>query len=120
MEGRGVPVQQHPPLTWGLAVAVALRMAVWGYPNAGIGVLLGHDCLLRIMEMLRLQTAHISHPEDPRFGFENKRMFLRMKKTKKGLNQDVDVMRPEVCKLVKWWMHGKAENEESLGPPRSD
>ncbi len=38
------PVQSYPPLTWELAVLIAVRMIRDGHFTAGVGFLLAFDC----------------------------------------------------------------------------
>ena len=67
---KGRPATSYPPLTWELAVVIAVQMVRNGYYRYGIATLLGFDCLLRISEFMGLCARDISVPGDARMGSE--------------------------------------------------
>lgn len=103
---RMAPSQAHPPMTYDLAVLVAVHMARHGLWRYAVATLLAFDCLLRVGELVGLQREDIADSGDLRMGSEYKGMALRLRKTKTGPNQWVDVQDPVVRFLVRDLMHG--------------
>jgi hypothetical protein len=98
---RVVPSQAHPPMTYDLTLLVAVHMARRGLWRYAVGTLLAFDCLLRVGELVGLQRADIADSGDARMGSEYKGMALRLRKTKTGPNQWVDVQDPIVRVLLR-------------------
>jgi len=98
---RLAPSQAHPPITWELAVLVAVHMARNGLWFHAVGTLLAFDCLLRIGELVGLQREDVADSGDLRMGSDFKGMALRLRKTKTGPNQWVDVKEATVCTLLR-------------------
>ena len=95
------PTQSHPPITWDLAVLVAVRMARLGFWAYAVGILLAFDCLLRVGELVSLVTTDVADAGDSRIGKEYKGLALRLRKTKTGPNQWVSVKDPSVSFLLR-------------------
>jgi integrase len=55
----GRAVQRHPPITWPLTLVVARRMMAAGHNAAGVAVVLGFDCALRINEAAALRIGDV-------------------------------------------------------------
>ena len=97
------PSEQHPPLTWPLACAIAIALVRRGLPRYAVGVLLSFDCLLRVHELAALRPVHVqdgnhrAHEHNMRG-----RVLLHLPKTKANEVQSVEVWRPEVRRLVLW------------------
>lgn len=113
--GRLMPPKKRPPLTWPLTCAIALRAVSWGYPNVAIAVLLGFHCYLRIGELLGIAVTDVADVGDPRAGFGNAQMFVRLAQTKTGPNQDVVVYNPAVAALVRLQLATRKPDELLFG-----
>lgn len=94
------PVVKRPPLIRPLAVAMALRLVVWGWPSLGAAVLLAFHCYLRIGELLRVEDWHLVPPRSIRAGRANRFGFVHIPKAKTGTQQDVEVTDPDVAWVV--------------------
>ena len=95
------PTVSYPPLTFELAAAVAVKMAFSGNWSAGVAVLLGFDCLLRIGELTSLRREDVADAKDARVSSTFRGMALRLVKTKTGPNQWVEVSDRRVQRLVR-------------------
>jgi len=93
--------KSYPPLTWELAVAIAVQLARSGKRREAIGLLLGFDCLLRVSELCGLERRDVADDRDARISGEHKGMVLRFRATKTFKNLWVKVMHPEVRQLVR-------------------
>ena len=97
---RIAPTISHPPLSWDLCVLVAWELVRRGYPCYALGVLLSFDCLLRINELLALTFEDVSLPGDLRLsGARPAQVLIRLKHTKTGKNQWVQVRHPFI---IEW------------------
>jgi integrase len=95
--------KSYPPMPWEVAVVVAMQMArTYGDVALGIAVLLGHDCLLRIGELLSLKTDSIADAGAVGVGPTLAGMGIWLKHTKTGPNQSVTVEREAVARLLRW------------------
>lgn len=90
----------YPPLTWELAVAIAVRMMRRGARLAAIGVLVAFDCLLRVGELCGLRKDDVVDARSGRLGGEAKGVALRLANTKTGPNKFVIVEDPQVARLL--------------------
>lgn len=95
------PSVPWPPVTWPVAVAVAVRMVINGSMAGGIGVLLAFDCLLRVGELVSLRACDIVEAGDKRVGGGFDGMWLRLARTKTGTNKSVRVRSEAVRVLVR-------------------
>jgi integrase len=95
------PSQSYPPLTWELTVLIAIQMVRNKALRAAIGTLLAFDCFLRINELLSLKKSDIADAGDNRIGANFAGMALRLRTTKTGKNQWVEVDNPQIRKLVR-------------------
>ncbi len=93
------PSVPWPPVTWPVAVAVAVRMVANGSPSGGLGVLLAFDCLLRVGELVALRACDVVEAGDRRVGGSFAGMWLRLARTKTGSNKSVQV-RSEAVRLL--------------------
>jgi integrase len=96
---RMMPSQQYPPLAWDLAVVIGVHLAVNGRWALGVGTLLAFDCYLRVGELCGLRRKDVADCGDPRMGAVYTGMALRLKHTKTGKNQWVEVRSPVVRTL---------------------
>jgi integrase len=94
------PVLSYPPLTWELTVVIALKIAVRSWPLA-IGTLVAFDCFLRVGELVGLKREDVADSNDARLGSDFKGMALRLRKTKTGPNQWVEVENKDVMSLLR-------------------
>jgi integrase len=99
---RLTPDKSYPPLTWELAVVIAVQMARAGYHRYGIGVLIAFDGLLRVSELCNIMISDIADDGDDRIGMEHKGMLLHLRSTKTGKHQWVQLRDPSVIRLVRW------------------
>lgn len=96
-----VPSVPHPPLTWDLAVCIGVRQACTGRWLHGVATLLAFDCYLRIGEFTSLTRGDVADAGDLRLGSGHEGMALRLRHTKTGPNQWVNVRNPDVITLVR-------------------
>ena len=98
------PVVSRPPLTWELTLVIAVEAAKIHHPLLSLAFLLAFDCLLRINEVLALEKGDIAGPGDDRLLLNSDKLLIRLKVTKTGKQQWVQVRRP----LVASWLRGRA------------
>ena len=108
------PSTPRPPLTWNLTTVMAIRMVWMGRPEAAIATLLAFDCYLRISEFCGLRVADVSSPADHRLDGSS-RVLCRLRNTKTGRNQWVEVRRPEVIALLTLAKAGKSPEASLFG-----
>jgi integrase len=108
------PAVSYPPLTWELAVVIAVQLVRHGLLHHGIGVLLAFDCFLRIGELVGLRRSDVADDGDARMGSGHRRMMLRLRQTKTGVNQWVEVESTEVQWLVRQLVRSCATAETKL------
>ena len=95
------PSVPHPPLTWPITCVIALDMIKRGHFNEGILTLLAFDCYLRINEALGLCREDIALGSDVRIGAGRPdRLYIRLRKTKTGSEQGVEVINEDVKVLL--------------------
>lgn len=95
------PSVPHPPLTWPITCIIALDMIKRGHFNEGVATLLAFDSYLRINEALGLYREDIALGDDVRLGAgAPDRMYVRLRKTKTGTEQGVEVLNDDVKTLV--------------------
>ena len=97
---RAHPSESHPPLTWELTCLLATWLTLHHHHDAGLAVLVGFDCYLRIGEILGLKVSDIASANDPRLGAAYSGSMLRLAKTKTGRNQSVTIENPSVARLL--------------------
>jgi integrase len=66
-----VPAVSYPPMSWDVACAVAVVMAARGYERHAVGVLVAHDCLLRVSELCAIKAVNVADVGDARMGSEH-------------------------------------------------
>ena len=97
-----VPSVPYPPLTWDLAVCVAVHMSGNTSDSShGLAVLLAFDCYLRVGELVGLRRCDVADTGDVRMGSAYRGMSLRLARTKTGRNQWVTVRHPHVIFLMR-------------------
>lgn len=94
------PPVSYPPLTWELAVAIAVQMARHGALAQAVATVLAFDCYLRINEYCQLRAEDVSSSQDARLGREYTGVALRLRSTKTGPNQWVQVEHQAVRTLL--------------------
>lgn len=94
------PAQSYPPLTLDLAVLIAVQMCRQGKLEYGIGTLLAFDCFLRVGELANLRCNDVAGTGDSRMGSEYAGVALRLRATKTGPNQWVQVEDNNVKSLL--------------------
>ena len=96
-----IPSRQYPPLTWPVTKVIAVDMVKRGRMLEAIGTLLAFDCYLRISELLGLMHEDIVPGTDARMGGGGAdRVYLRLRRTKTGLEQGVEINDREVKTLA--------------------
>jgi len=111
---KAVPTTQRPPISWSLAVAMAMWLARDRGLDYGVALLLGHDCLLRVSELCKLRRQDIVWPGDIRVGNEYKGTVIRLPKTKTGLNQSVVIQREGVITSLRMVAGGRINKDGPL------
>jgi integrase len=96
-----VPGRSYPPLTWELAVTIAVQMCRSGHYQYGVGVLLAFDCFLRVSELCGITKDNIADTGDHRIGVEHKGTLISLPTTKTGKNLWVEIRDPSVLTLVR-------------------
>jgi hypothetical protein len=95
------PGRSYPPLTWELAVVIAVQMSRSGHYEYGVGLLLAFDCFLRVSELTNINIDNIADEGDHRIGVEHKGILLSLTSTKTGKNQWVEILNPSVIILIR-------------------
>lgn len=94
------PPVPYPPLTFELTVAIAVQIIRHGAFNEAVATVLAFDCYLRINEFCQLRVDDVSNSQDARLGREYTGTALRLRSTKTGPNQWVQVEHPAVQTLL--------------------
>lgn len=105
------PSVSTPPMSFQIAVAVAVTMAKSGYIEAAIATLLAWDCYLRVSEYCDLQVRHVVEYDDtrnllPAAAQTNSRWrtgartVIALPDTKTGLHQSVPVQNAQIDDLL--------------------
>jgi len=94
------PNVSYPPLTWELAVLIAVQMARSGHYKFGVATLLGFDCLLRIGEITALRRENFADGKDVRLGAVYQKAMVAINKAKTGKFQSVAIEAESVKALV--------------------
>jgi hypothetical protein len=98
---RLVPAVQYPPFTRDLACAVSVVMRLWGYQRYAVATLLAFHCMLRVGELCMLRKCDVGDDGDGRLGSAHRGVVLRLRKTKRGVNQSVRVDDPDAAALLR-------------------
>lgn len=114
------PSSCPPPISWDVALAIAVDLWIAGDHDAAIIVLLAHDCYLRVGEALRLCVRDFSDPGSnvnlaaltPGLGAA----CLRLGHTKTGRNQFVTIRDSLVLDLLRRHVTGKPESSPIFTP----
>lgn len=91
----------HPPLTWNLTCAIAIRLIQRGFWRYAVGTLLAFDCFLRISELCSLVKEDVSFPGDSRVDKDYQRVGIRLRHTKTGPNKFVEVHSEPIIMLLR-------------------
>ena len=110
------PSTSYPPLTWELAVVLACHLTSRGHLREGVGVLLSFDCLLRVGELVGLRRCDVADSGDLRLGSEYRGTALRLRHTKTGPNQWVQVDNSAVRDLLRCAVRSAAKSTDFLFP----
>ena len=94
------PSVAYPPLTWELAVVISIQMLRRRRRAEAVATLLGFDCYLRLSEICGLHVADVVNSGDVRLGGAYRGVALRLRTTKTGNNQWVEVGDAAVRRLV--------------------
>lgn len=96
------PSLAHPPLSWELTVAIAMRLVECGHWRDAIGTMLAFDCLLRVGELVGLHREDVAFAgDDPRVGGALSETLLRLRSTKTGPDKSVTVQHPALVSLLR-------------------
>ena len=85
------PSESYPPLTWELTVVIAVQMLRAGRRPEAVATVLAFDCYLRISEMVALRVGDVVDSGDHRLGAVYRGVACRLRYTKTGPNQWVEV-----------------------------
>jgi hypothetical protein len=107
------PTRSYPPMLWELAVVISMTMIKQGEINAGLATLLAFDAYLRINEFCNLMVSDIASAGDSRLGTTSisTKMALRLRHTKTGKDQFVQVKRDNVSRLIAQHTNGHSGHE---------
>jgi integrase len=81
------PSVRYPPLTWELAVVIAVQLVRHDCWEMAVGTLLAFDCMLRIGELVGLKREDVADAGDPRLNAADDRVQLCLRHTKTGDNK---------------------------------
>lgn len=110
------PSQSYPPMTWELAVLVAVHLTRNGKLRYAIATLLAFDCFLRVGELVSLRKCDVADSGDSRLGRMYQGLALRLRQTKTGPNQWVEVHDSDVMQLVRMVLECTSSDGDSLFP----
>lgn len=96
-----MPSESYPPLTWELAVLIAVQMLRAGHHRYAVGTLLAFDCLLRVGELASLTARDIAEAGDARMGAEYRHTTVAIRRAKTGRNQSVVLLNDDVRELLR-------------------
>lgn len=114
------PKQSWPPLTWGLACAIAVTLTRSGRREAGMAVLAMYTGMLRIGEACKLRLKDVVFGDNKQLGgvVQPTEAVLRLGSTKTGPNQAAEIDHPVVVRLLRdfkaWRRQQGADDETSL------
>lgn len=119
---RVVPSISHRPLTWPIVVAIARTMAANGYTDCAVATLVAFDGLLRVGELVAINVADVSFPDDSRRGAASRSsrqsagssshpthrhpgsVYIRLAVTKTGANQTAEISNPDIIALLRHYV----------------
>jgi len=78
-----------------------MQLVRHGWLKHAIGVLLAFDCFLRVGELVGLRKSDVADRGDVRVGSTHRRMLIRLRQTKTGVNQWVEGESTEVQWLIR-------------------
>lgn len=110
------PAESYPPLTWDLTVLIAIQMVRQDNVRHAIATLLAFDCFLRVGELVGLKKVDVADVNDQRLGSEYQGTSLRLRKTKTGPNQWVQVLDENVVQLLRCVMDTTHKSSDLLFP----
>jgi hypothetical protein len=108
----GITPEKHAPMTWPLACEMSRRLTADGECGAGVAVLLGFDCCLRVSEAaaLRLDDVVDAAAVDARLRGPAAGLLLRIRNPKTGdLDQSVPVLSAVASGLLREWLAERRE-----------
>jgi integrase len=105
---RLTPSVSYPPITWELTVVIAVALARGGYHGEATSCLLAFHCYLRVGELVNLRIRDVILPHDPRMGRAFVGMALRLRTTKTGPEQWVEIRRDDVGEILSEWIARRA------------
>lgn len=115
------PAKPYPPMTWEVAVSVALLLARrFSSLRWGLAVLLSFDCLLRVGELLGLDKEDVAFSQDPRLNADSSCAMLRLRHTKTGPNKWVRVENLAVIALLRTVVQASADGQLLFSFPVAD
>jgi hypothetical protein len=98
------PVHRRPPISWEVAVCMAMWMATHGYVAEGIATLVSFVGYFRISEVTSMLVQHVSTQSDPRLGSAYSGVAVYLPKSKTGDFQSVKIDNGPVAKLLSTWV----------------
>ena len=96
-----VPSVSHPPLTWDVAVCIAVSLTSSDGLQAGLATLLAFNCYLRVGELCNLRKEDVAFSQDARMGSAFSGCSLRLRHTKTGPDQWVRVRSQPIRVLLR-------------------
>ncbi|HEY9756879.1 MAG TPA: site-specific integrase [Oculatellaceae cyanobacterium] len=81
------PSIRYPPLTWELAVVIAVQLVRHERWDMAVGTVLAFDCMLRVGELVSLVREDVADAGDARLNASDRHMQLCLRHTKTGDNK---------------------------------
>jgi integrase len=108
------PPAVHPPISFDVAVLIAVTLAKNGFVEEAVGTLLAFDGLLRVGELANLHLSDVADAKDVRFGSEYRGLSLRLRITKTGPNKFVMLRDEKVKSLLRWFIRRRGSKRDKL------
>ena len=96
-----VPAKRHPPISWDLCKLFALVLFRMGKPAMARGLLMLFHTYMRGSELVKLKVSHVGDIDDPRLPKKFQKMGIRIRDSKTGVNQWVQVEDKFILSVVR-------------------
>ena len=96
-----VPTKKHPPLSWNLCKLFALFLFRMDKPSMARGLLILFHTYMRVNELVNLKVHHVGDVDDPRLPQKFRKMGIRIRDSKTGVNQWVQIEDEFILSVVR-------------------
>jgi site-specific recombinase XerD len=111
------PSKSAEPMSWTHACALAGALVKLGHLGAAVGILVAHDCYLRVSEMCNITLDDVVMPEQmQQLGIQQHTTLVHIGQAKTGVNQGVPVKSSAVAQLLRWYVALVRTKRIELGP----